>query len=355
LIVDETEYQKKMEIYISMVVWGKTFRDLFCDWVLPSQLSPFNILQLQESSSLSYHIFTTNEDKVFMESHLSIHALKSKMPVVFHEIEEGAREVIERGVGKYDRYSKYLREAVIYANSKDAAILNLCPDALFSDSTFKTLKDFIRTGKRLVCMPGVRIVKEKAIQLLSDNKGSAKEVCDFELIAAALRIVHPTTKSLFWGSQTFCWEWPSHIIHRLESGLLIYPFHTHPLYLNTKNKALLPVSTLDDDYIDSAFHEPEETAYLLDSNEGFCFELSEDINSINTENMVPTDPVQHVANWTNRHCNKRHLINFQSPFLLHNKAISDHDKDVMAKANDLADNIMKRRSMKKKGLFSFFK
>jgi hypothetical protein len=290
-----------------------------------------------------------------MESQLSIHVLKSKMPVVFHEIEKEPQEEIERGVGKYDRYSKYLREAVIYANSKNAAILNLCPDALFSDSTFKNLKDLIRIGKRLVCMPGVRIKKEKAIQLLSDRKSSAKVICDSELIGAALKILHPTTKSLLWGSHAFSWEWPSHIIHRLDSGLLIYPFHTHPLYLNSKNKEIVPASTLDDDYIDSAFHEPEETAYLVDSNDGFCFELSEDTNPINKENMVPTDPVQHVANWTNRHCNKRHLINFQSPFLLHNAGISDQDKDVIADAKELAENIMKRRSIKKKGLFSFFK
>jgi len=344
-----------VEIYISVVVWGKTFRDLFCDWVLFSQLSQNNILQLQNSFSISYHIYTTAEDMAFMEEHSSIISLKAKMPVYFHEIEEGVEREIERGVRKYDRYSKYLREAVIYANSKGAAILNLCPDAIFSDSTFKTLVNLIRHGKRLVCMPGVRIKKEKAIQLLSDRKGSAKVICDSELIGAALKILHPTTKSLLWGSHAFSVEWPSHIIHRLDSGLLIYPFHTHPLYLNSKNKEIVPASTLDDDYIDSAFHEPEETACLVDSNDGFCFELSEDTNLINKENMVPTDPVQHVANWTNRHCNKRHLINFQSPFLLHNKAISDHDKDVMAEANDLADNIMKRRSMKKKGLFSFFK
>lgn len=344
-----------MEIYISMVLWGKTFRDLFCDWVLPSQLSPNNILELQDSFSTSYHIYTTKEDRLFMEKHSSIISLKAKMPVVFHEIEEAFKSEIERGVRKYDRYSKYLRETVIYANSKGAAILNLCPDAIFSDSTFKTLVNLIRHGKRLVCMPGVRIKKEKALELLTNIKNSKKGFRDAEIIDAALEILHPTTDSLIWGNKAFSWEWPSHIIHRLEAGLLIYPFHTHPLYLNSMNKKIVPVSTLDDDYIDSAFHEPEETAYLNDSNEGFCFELSEDINTIKKEHIVPTDPVQHIANWTDRHCNKRHLVNFNSPYLLHSKEISDQDKDVIRDAKELAENIMKRRSSKKKGLFSFFK
>jgi hypothetical protein len=124
--------------------------------------------------------------------------------------------------------------------------------------------------------------------------------------------------------------------------------------LNSTNKEIIPVGTLDDDYIDSAFHNPEEAAYLTDSNEGFCFELSEDSKTTKKEHIVPTDPVQHVANWTNRHCNKRHLINFNSPYLCHSKGISDQDKDVIRDAKELAENIMKRRSSKKKGLLSFF-
>ena len=344
-----------MEIYISIVVWGKSFRDLFCNWVLPLQLSPSNILQLQDSYSTSYHIYTTAKDMAFMEKHSSITSLKEKMPVVFHEIEEGFESEIERGVRKYDRYSKYLRETVIYANSKGAAILNLCPDAIFSDSTFKTLVNLIRHGKRLVCMPGVRIKKEKALELLAKIKNSKKGFRDSEIIDAALEILHPNTEYLLWGNQNFSWEWPSHIIHRLEAGVLIHPFHTHPLYLNSMNKKIVPISTLDDDYIDSAFHEPEETAYLTDSNEGFCFELSEDINTTKKEHIVPTDPFQHIANWTDRHCNKRHLVNFKSPYLLHSKEISDQDKDVIRDAKELAENIMKRCSSKKKGLFSFFK
>ena len=344
-----------MEIYISMVCWGKTFRDLFCDWVLPSQLSPSNVLRLQDSFSTAYHIYTTAEDAAFMEKHSSIISLKAKMPVVFHEIEEGVECEVERGVGKYDRYSKYLRDTIIYANSKGAAILNLCPDAFFSDSTFKTLINHISRGKRLVCMPGVRIKKEKALEFLASIKNSSKGCRDSEIIYAALKILHPITESLIWGNKAFSWEWPSHIIHRLEVGLLIYPFHTHPLYLNSTNKEIIPVGTLDDDYIDSAFRNPEEAAYLTDSNEGFCFELSEDSKTTKKEHIFPTDPVQHVANWTNRHCNKRHLINFNSPYLCHSKGISDQDKDVIRDAKELAEDIMNRRSSKKKGLFSFFK
>ena len=286
---------------------------------------------------------------------MSVVSLKTKMPVYFHELEDGVQDETERGVGKYDRYSNYLREAVIHANSKDAALLNLCPDALFSDSTFKTLINLISSGKRLVCMPGVRIKKEKALELLDNIKNSKKSFRDSEIIDAALEILHPTTEYLLWGNQNFSWEWPSHIIHRLEAGVLIYPFHTHPLYLNPMNKKIFPVSTLDDDYIDSAFHETEETAYLTDSNEGFCFELSEDINATKKEHIVPTDPLQHIANWTDRHCNKRHLINFNAPYLLHSKEISDQDKDVIREAKVLAENIMNHRSSKKKGLFSFFK
>jgi len=346
---------RRMEIYISMVVWGKTFRDLFCDWVLPTQLSPNNLLQLQDFFSTSYHIYTTAEDVAFMEKHSSVISLKAKMPVVFHKIEEGVECETERGVRKYGRYSKYIKEAVVYANSKDASILNLCPDAIFSDSTFETLINLINRGKRLVCMPGIRIKKEEALKLLCGIKSSKKVIRESTIIEAALKILHHTTEFLLWGNQNFSWEWPSHIIHRLEAGLLIYPFHTHPLYLNSINKKIVPVSTLDDDYINSSFHEPEETAYLTDSNEGFCFELSEDSKTIKKDHIVPPDPVQHVANWTNRHCNQRHLINFNSPYLLHSKEISDQDKDVIRTAKDLAENIMKRRSFKKKGLFGFFK
>jgi len=349
----QTEFLKKVDIYISMVVWGKTFRDLFCDWVLPSQLSPFNILQLQDSFSTSYHIYTTKEDRSFMEKHSSIISLKAKMPVYFHELEDAVQEETERGVRKYDRYSKYLREAVVYANSKGAAILNLCPDALFSDSTFQSLAKLVGYGKRMVCMPGIRIQKEKALLLLAKNIAAAKTSSDSEMINDALEILHSTTEALVWGSERFSWDWPSHIIHRIDSGLLIYPFHTHPLYLNSKDKKLVPTSTLDDDYIDSAFHDPEETAYLTDSNEGFCFELSEDSVESRKENMVPTDPVQHVASWTKRHCNNRHLINFQSPFLLHSNEISDQDKNVITNAKQLAENIMNGRELKKRSLFSF--
>jgi len=290
-----------------------------------------------------------------MEQHSSIISLKEKMPVEFHEIEEGVQCEIERGVRKYDRYSKYIKEAVIYANSKNAAILNLCPDAIFSDSTFTTLVNLIRHGKRLVCMPGLRIKKEEALELLAKIKSSKKGCRDSEIIDAALEILHPITESMIWGNKAFNWDWPSHIIHRLQAGLLIYPFHTHPLYLNSKNKGLAPVSTLDDDYINSAFDELDETGYLINSNEGFCFELSEDTNTTKKEHIVPTDPVQSIASWTNRHCNKRHLINFNSPYLLNSKEISGQDKNVIRDAKDLAENIMNLRSSKKKGLFSFFK
>ena len=54
---------KRVNIYLSVVVWGKTFRDLFCDWILPSQLSPNNILQLQDGFA---RVVNRSEYDVFM-------------------------------------------------------------------------------------------------------------------------------------------------------------------------------------------------------------------------------------------------------------------------------------------------
>lgn len=242
---------------------------------------------------------------------------------------------------KYSLYAFFLRQVVTQAHKTDSAILNLCPDAFLSDSTFVTLQKMLDQGKHLVLIPSVRIQKRKGTALLHQalrNGGNEQEA---KIISQILNILHPVTKRLIWNCSNFSYDWPSHIYHPLKNGLLIYPFHMHALYLDSRNKRLLPDSTLDDDYIKNAFPENGDIAYFKNSDEGYCLELSGLIRM--ASNLTKDkDLLAEVAKWVNRHCNQRHLQNFQVPFVLRAGPITPEDQRVQTMAKELAGKILHR-------------
>lgn len=321
------------------MVWGKKYASFFCDEILPWHLRPTNVLFLGQKNILSYHIFTTEADKKFILQHKNIQKMKNNIQVELHCPAE--ESFLTGPQKKYPLYSFFLKQVVIQAQKTDSAILNLCPDAFLSDSTFITLQKIIDQDKRLVLIPSVRIQKGKGKSLLRkslENDGVGKEGV---FISKILKILHPVTKRLIWNCSNFSYDWPSHIYHPLKNSLLIYAFHNHALYLNSRKKRLLPESTLDDDYIKIAFPKDDDVAYFKSSDEGYCLELSGLIrmasNSTNNKDLI-----NEVAKWVQRHCNQRHLENFQVPFVLRAGPITPEDQQVQTMAEELAGKILHR-------------
>jgi len=334
------------------VVWGKKYTTFFLENIMPWHLRSGNVLLLKQNNNLSYHIFTTQSDQKYILRHKNIQRMKKYVKVDLHCVEDKSFWCDPQK--KYSLYAFFLRQVVVQAHKTGSAILNLCPDAFLSDSTFTTLQKILDQGKRLVLIPSVRIQKTKGADLLRTslkNKNIANEAVP---LSKVLKILHPVTKRLIWKCRNFSYDWPSHIYHSLKNGLLIYPFHVHALYLNSRNKKVFPESTLDDDYIKFAFPEDGDIAYFQSSDEGYCLELSGLIRMASTSTK-DKDLLNEVAKWVQRHCNQRHLQNFQVPFVLRAGPITPEDQQVQTMAKELAGNILCRAQQRNRWWMRFWK
>lgn len=280
-----------MKFHVVVAVWGEKYRKLFLDYCLPNQLTPGNLLALGATKRASYQIYTSPEDKTAIEAHDNFKKLSQVMPVEFTVLNNlrfsSSHQSSKENMSVIWSQRRCHSLAIGKAIKKDAIVILLTPDMIWSEGTFTRILELSRKGKTLIMTTGLRLTEETFLPVFLDrfikDDGSAPAPTR-RLVEAALPHLHPLMGNFFFDSETLrptsylCWRIPG-------KGVLVRCSMFHTLMINPEKKDILPFFSMDGDYIFDAC--PDKSGYhiVTDSDEIAAFEISPE-NKM-SENIFP--------------------------------------------------------------------
>ena len=281
--------KNQLKFHFVTAVWGNEYTDLFLKVCLPNQLTDGNLFAFRDDARSAYKIYTSerNAEKIISSKYYK--ELQNVIPTFLYTVEElfqphSKRHTEEDHSRIIPSMTKCHRMAIAKANAEDAAIVFLAPDHVYSDGTFAAIRRIAQAGKRVVAIPGVRVVQEtftpEFLRLFKNNNGHAP-VSSRELARLGLSHIHPLTKQYYIDSNYFE-KHPWHLYWRVgDNGLLGRCSHFHPLMVYPRNKNALPAQANDQDFYSMAVPDIKDFHIVTDSDEILCFDLTmgEKLNS----------------------------------------------------------------------------
>lgn len=324
------------------VVWGESYTKLFLDVCLPSQLSPRNLKSFEDVDNSVYKIYTTPNDAKIITNH-PVYLAMSKIIKTKIKIFNLSEYCLKNYKHKAMNYCH--QHAILEANQNDCALVFLSPDTIWGDGSFQTLLNLANQGKRTVMIGAYRTVKETIVpsflELFNPNNDTCISISCRELVKLFLEHLHPTTKSLFWGTLGSRTIWPSVVLWPVgNQGILAKHFHIHPLMVNPVKKDILPTPTIDGEYISLACPNQDEIYVVQDSDEIYACELSS--GNIFAEHILPSEStdVTKIAEWMKSATDSFHQYCFQKYTLkIHTDDFSEDWQKAEKKINHVAEQI----------------
>jgi hypothetical protein len=322
-----------MQFHFVTVVWGNEFTDLFIRAVLPNHLSAGNLDAFTRKEAV-YKIYTTNKDAVAIKASDAYQQLLRAVSVEITAIDEYLTPKY-----KYRTMTECHKLAVSALKGLDAAIVLLPADQIYSRGTFGRLKRLAGEGYRAVMVAGLRVSKESFVPEFISR--SAKAGCKdmgadpAELLALALRNLHPISSSLIWNPDRMS-AWPSHVYFPVEEeGLVIRAFHLHPLLVYPVRKDATISNTFDDDYLRKACPDPSKIYVVEDSDEILPIEISSasQLHGLRYGRMSAF----RLALWAKYHTDDFHRSFFKRKIFYHSGRRSGRWKRVEDRSDRIAD------------------
>jgi len=268
-----------MEFHLVTAVWGKRYVDLFVDVCLPNQMTAGNLLALREDSEVTYKIYTSSQDAPIILGHELFRKIQEIIPTEVIELDHLFRQESRSVSNALLLMTQCHKIAVDSANLKDAALVFLPPDQIYSEGAFSRLAELAMSGKRVVMTPAIRLSYESIVDILKDiAKKSDGEISltPRELVRTALPHLHPITESMFVNATNFT-SAPTHFYWKVdESGFVARCFHIHPLMIWPREKHPLREGNFDTDYLTQACPDYRDYHIVCDSDEIAAFEMSAD-------------------------------------------------------------------------------
>jgi hypothetical protein len=332
-------------IHFVLVVWGDEYGRLFVDTTLPNYLSLGNLGSLKSRRvEAEFKIYTTRDDAERFGSAPSLRALGNVVNVRFEFLDD-----IDRS-NKHGAMAESHRRAVVDANRVEAMIMFLAPDVLCSDGTFAHAIDAASNGKRAVMVAGLRAVKETCLPWLRERYQAHGEVIltvsGRDLVKGALTHLHPHSEWLVWGSSAYP-RWACAAYFPVgDEGFVGRCFHLHPLLLNPRRRNVVPMGTVDDEYVALTGLRDDEFHVITDSDDGFVCDLS---RRDQFGDPVPgRASAERIAAWASRHASAAHLGYARHPILFHVGDVDGKWQTAVRQSDLVVESVM--RMVEAKGL-----
>ena len=180
-----------------MPVWGPEYIDILLSVGLASQMVSGNLRDFPWAANSIYEFYTTPSDADVLRSAPLVRRLMEWMEVRFIPI----GHVESRG--KWNTLRRAHQMAVKSADDRDAAILFLSPDQIWSQGSFTNACHRIIEGWSAVLGPGLRSVREAMVPRLRDlylEFDGSLPIASRDLVREGLATRHPETLMWFWGT-----------------------------------------------------------------------------------------------------------------------------------------------------------
>ena len=307
-------------IHIVSQLWGQRYIKLYADVVIPSLLASGNLPALAPAPSV-YTIYTTAEDRNTRERHPNFARLTAAVSP-WCQVEFS---IISTDIDNpYETMSACHGDAIARAEQRDAAILFLQPDVVVGQGSLETVRRALEEGRRLVLAPGLRTCLEEVTAALAqheDRAGAAAPTAR-ELVALALRDLHPISLSLMWedGSvNNYC----SHLYWRIgPDALYARCAHMHPLMVWPQRKGVGFDHTIDWDYFYRACPDQDRWFVAATSDEVCLIELSDRAKFADFMTRVPATP-RSLSRFLARASEQPHRALLRRPYLFQARDLTD--------------------------------
>ena len=248
-------------------VWGEAYTRLYIDTVLPTQASAGNLGAFAgRGGGDMYCIHTTRAGAAMIRDAPVYDAVAAMIDVQFFYIDE----LFEGDRPKHTVVTEVHKHAIEMACREGAAMVFLCPDAIWSDGSFARLIELAERGYRAVMMPGIRLCKETFLpaflERFTPDPSGVTTVGPRPLTGLGLEHPHQITTTLFWDASMLN-PHMSHLYFRLPSegggpgtgdddatavgggGFVARCFHLHPFMVWPRRSETRFHSTIDGDFV----------------------------------------------------------------------------------------------------------
>jgi hypothetical protein len=302
-------------IHIITPVWGAEYSRLFADLCLPTLLAPGNIPALAQTPGCVYQIYTTPEDRKYLEASAALATLARYIRVEFHNIHDD----VGADPNRYDVQSGCYRRGMAIADAVDAAMIFVNADVVMADGGIRTLRNLAESGKRAVLAMGVRLNKQAAwaeiVAGRHDPRTGTVSISASELAAIAVANLHQISRlHLYRGTEEEMH--PAGLFWQVgREGLLMRCFHLHPLLVRPKYKNTSFKGAIDDDYLLAACPDIADIHIIQNSDDLLACELSEEMRRIPARPRSERDI--DIAGWAYYNANNQHREYVKTTIYMH--------------------------------------
>lgn len=302
-------------IHVNTPVWGQAYTRCFVEVGLPSLLADGNLPCLNRNQGHLLHVMTTEVDRKLIEASES---WRRAQCVIDCHIDVIGTDAV-RIANPHQTMSDCHREAIRFADRRNAAIMLYNPDIVLADGGMRSLVRLLAQGKRAVQVVGLRILKEEAVPLLLNHhvqgNGSVISIEPRNLMKIAMQHLHPLMLMHLYDAPEFDLM-PQELFWKVgEEGIVARCFHIHPILVYPRVRNAPFSTTVDDDYLRSACPDPKDEHFISDSDEFCLCELSG--LQRNLHGLPRTQPDMDVARWAFAHARPHHFEHLCRRILLH--------------------------------------
>jgi hypothetical protein len=303
-------------IFMTVVVWGDSFLDLFLEFVLPSYLAPGGIPELPRRGYQSvFWLYTKLEFVKTIRAHPQYKRLSELVNVEIVCIDE--QTDISGHQTVYETMNACHLDFISRSERAKAAMVFFSPDAFWSNGSLHYTLDQVESGKRAILIAGVRAQKEAVLAELMPLRTRILEkgLTGRELVSLLINYPHRITQSLTWNSEQVDIGWASHLYWPVKkNGYLGRCFHLHTFFVHPRFEAR-PEVAHDFDWLDRIGLKTNEISIVRDSDQICALELSPQARGINGRIGRRTIPA--LADWARRYAAADHRLYVRKAIYFH--------------------------------------
>jgi hypothetical protein len=326
--------------HVVTAVWGSEFIDLFLDVCIPNQLSARNLPALPAGSR--YRVFTKSADVPRLSASTRLAEVGRVLPVDIVEVDPDAGEAGKPGQirNRYKMMTDCHRRAVAEAANADAALIFLAPDFVLAEGTIETLVRLHAAGSRAVLSANLRLARHQFVAAIA---GGAAALPPRDLVAAAMRHLHPATESLMADAASAndfptSVNWPVRSATGTLDGILVRSLHMHPLLLDPVRRHELPRATIDGHYLMRCGLKLKECHLVEDSDELVAFELTPSERNIRNDGRRGGISLSRLAAVASN-CDRFQMSHWHHPVRLHATDLDQRWRAVEAASEQLVRDL----------------
>lgn len=268
--------KKKYDLILT--VWGSVYTDLFLNVCLPSLLAPGNLPFLQKNGECRLVVYTRSSDEPrFRQSPVF------KQLVLFMRVDFKLKDEMLDTQSAWFSMATCQNDAIRAARERNAYIVFVIPDFVYSDDSFKKLADLAEKGYKGILVFQLGAMRDSFVESYRaryyNDADCTAALSSRELIGLWREHQHPTSNFFLWSSRhfpndltsLFGWENP-------DGSFAVRSAQLTPFLLLPETDYLLPTDEVAPRSLDTVLtkylvKDPEDVYIIRNSHEAVQVEM----------------------------------------------------------------------------------